>query len=147
MDENEHKKIYKQKRPKIRVKENINNIDYYSSMTEENIELDKIKNLKLNNDLFINNNNRKSERKRSAQSEKRSKKSLTSFQKKMKNLLTKFNSPSYKLKLIFHKWAYITFSKRNNTLDDDNEEEEEEEIERAKYDNNNKNKINKFKKN
>ena len=147
MDENEHKKIYKQKRPKIRVKENINNIDYYSSMTEENIELDKIKNLKLNNDLFINNNNRKSERKRSAQSEKRSKKSLTSFQKKMKNLLTKFNSPSYKLKIIFHKWAYITFSKRNNTLDDDNEEEEEEEIERAKYDNNNKNKINKFKKN
>ena len=37
MDENEHKKIYKQKRPKIRVKENINNLDCYSSMTEENI--------------------------------------------------------------------------------------------------------------
>ena len=149
MDENEHKKIYKQKRPKIRVKENTDKLDYYSSMTEESIELDKIKNLKLNNDLLINNNNRKNERKRSAQSERRSKKSLTGFQKKMKKLLTKLNSPSYKLKLIFHKWAYITFSKRNNNLDDDSEEEEEEEeeIERAKYDNNNKNKINKFKNN
>ena len=77
MDENGHKKIYRQKRPKIRVRENTDNLDYYSSMTEENIELDKIKNLKMNNDLFLNNNNKKIERKRSVQSEKRSKKSLT----------------------------------------------------------------------
>mgnify|MGYP003571320303 CR=1 FL=1 len=149
MDENDHKKVYRQKRPKIRVRENKDNLDYYSSMTEENIELDKIKNLKLNNDLFLNNNNRKIERKRSAQSEKRSKKPLTEFQKKMKNILIKFSSDSFKLKLLFHKWAYITFSKRNNFVDNEEEEEEEEEIENAKYDNKNKNKnkINKFKKN
>ena len=148
MDENGHKKIYRQKRPKIRVRENTDNLDYYSSMTEENIELDKIKNLKMNNDLFLNNNNKKIERKRSVQSEKRSKKSLTDFQKKMKNLLTKFNSSSHKIKRMFHKWVYITFSQKKNNLDDDeDEEEEEEEIEKAKYDKNNKQKKNKFKKN
>ena len=148
MDENEHKKIYRQKRPKIRVRDNKDNLDYYSSMTEENIELNKIKNLKLNNELLLNNNNGKNERKRSVQSQRRSKKSLKGFQKKMKNLLVKFNSPSFKIKLIFHKWAYITFSKKTNNLDDNEEEEEEEETERAKYNNsNNKDKKNKLKNN
>ena len=132
MDENENKKLYRPKRPKIRVKANSNNLDYYASMTEENIEFENRKNLKLNRDLGLNDdNNNEKIRKKSVQNRRTTKKSLTEFQKKIKQLIKKINSPSHKIKILFYHWASKTFKQKNNSNgDEDEEEEEEEEIEK-----------------
>ena len=131
MEENENKKLYRPKRPKIKVRENLDNEDHLISMTEENIEYSNRKNLKLNKDIVLNEDNKDKIRKKSVQNKRRAKKPLTEFQKKMKYLIIKIDSPSHKIKYIFHKWVSLTFGQNNNNVgDDDDEEEEEEEIEK-----------------
>ena len=128
MEENENKKFHRSKRPKIKVKENINNKNYIS-VTEENNDSDNKHNFISNRDFKTNEDNEEEESKRLGQNKRSLKKSLNEFKKKMKNLILKINSPSHKLKYIFKKWAYITFNQKNKNMDED-EEEEEEEIEK-----------------
>ena len=128
MEENENKKFHRSKRPKIKVKENINNKDYIS-MTEENNDSDNRRNFKSNMDFKTNEANEEEESKRLGQNKRSLKKSLNEFKKKMKNLILKISSPSHRLKYLFKKWAYITFNQKNKNMDED-EEEEEEEIEK-----------------
>ena len=132
MEENENKKFHRSKRPKIKVKENINNKDYIS-VTEENSDSDNRRNFKSNRDFKTNEDNEEEESKRSSQNKRSLKKSLNEFKKKMKNLIIKINSPSHRLKYIFKKWAYITLNQKNKNMDED-EEEEEEEIEKEEND-------------
>ena len=126
MDENENKKIYRPKRPKIKARDNgNNNLDNYTSMTEENIEINNRYNLKLKRDFIMNDdNNIKKERKRSVQSKRGTRRPLTDFQKKIKQLIIKINSPLHKLKHIFHRWAFIALSQKNKLYDDEEEEDE-----------------------
>ena len=125
----ENKKVYRPKRPKIKLNGNASSQDYYVSMTEESINSDSRKNLELNRDMIMNDDINKKERKKSVQTKRNLKKSFTELQKKLKKLITKIDSPSYKIKCIFHKWVYLTFNQKNN-INDNEEEEEEEEIEK-----------------
>lgn len=128
MEENENKKFHRSKRPKIKVKENINNKDYIS-VTEENSDSDNRRNFKSNKDFKTNEEKEEEESKRLGQNKRSQKKSLNEFKKKMKNLILKINSDFHRLKYIIKKWAYITFNQKNKNMDED-EEEEEEEIEK-----------------
>ena len=132
MEENENKKFHRSKRPKIKVKEKKNSVDYIS-VTEENSDSDNRHNFKSNRDFKTNEDNEEEEPKRSGKNKRNLKKSLNEFKKKIKNLIIKINSPSHKLKYIFKKWAYITFNQKNKNMDED-EEEEEEEIEKEEND-------------
>ena len=147
-DNNNNNMIFKQKRTKIKIIDdpNDNECYYYQPKISEHETVETIKCITYNKNMPNNENMIKMEKKRKKNIEIRqgAKKVLTIKQKKLKNLINKISSPTFKLKCAFIKWTTITFkhkkdvsaclNKSEEEEEDEEDEDEEEEEEDEEYD-------------